>query len=266
MQGSATNCEPMRLDLNLSSDVTDDAALGGRLRLLQLRRGHRFGHDAVLLAAAAPQVGRHVVDLGAGVGLAGLALAWRVPGISVTLVERESDLVALAEQNIRRNNLAERVRAVALDVAAQPAAFAAAGLPAGGADAVIMNPPFNDPARQQPSPEPARARAHAASRDGFESWCRTAQRLLRPGGTLTVIFRGDGLPALFAALGHGFGEVMLRPVHPRPDAPAVRILANAVKGSRAPSRLLPGLLLKDAEGRPSAAAEAIFRNGAGLPF
>jgi len=32
--------------------VTDDLFLGGRLRLRQPRRGHRAGHDAVLLAAA----------------------------------------------------------------------------------------------------------------------------------------------------------------------------------------------------------------------
>ncbi|MFZ0609349.1 MAG: methyltransferase, partial [Xanthobacteraceae bacterium] len=32
--------------------TSDDAALGGRLMLRQPRRGHRFGHDSILLAAA----------------------------------------------------------------------------------------------------------------------------------------------------------------------------------------------------------------------
>ena len=50
-------------------DLTEDGALGGRLRLRQPRRGHRFGHDAVLLAAAtAAQPGERVVEFGAGVG------------------------------------------------------------------------------------------------------------------------------------------------------------------------------------------------------
>jgi tRNA1(Val) A37 N6-methylase TrmN6 len=249
------------------ADLTDDAALGARLHLLQPRRGHRFGHDAVLLAAAAtPEPGARIVDLGAGVGLAGLALAARVSEVTVTLLERESDLVALAQENIRRNGLVERVRAVALDAKARPAAFAAAGLPPASADTVIMNPPFNDPARQQASPARLRARAHVAGADGLNPWCRAARRLLRPGGTLTLIFRADGLPMLLAALGRGFGGVALRPVHPRPDAPAVRVLAATVKGSRAPPRLLPGLVLNDADGRPSAAAEAVLRDAAALPF
>ena len=32
--------------------ITQDAVLGGRLRLRQPKRGHRVGHDAILLAAA----------------------------------------------------------------------------------------------------------------------------------------------------------------------------------------------------------------------
>src|SRR6201995_5597581 len=69
-------------------DMTDDAVLGGRLRLKQKKRGHRVGHDAILLAAAtAATPGDHVVDLCAGGGAAGRALAVRFDGVSVTLVE-----------------------------------------------------------------------------------------------------------------------------------------------------------------------------------
>ena len=69
-------------------ETSEDAVLGGRLRLRQPLRGHRVGHDAILLAAATgAQSGEHAVDLGAGVGGAGLALAARVPGLRVSLVE-----------------------------------------------------------------------------------------------------------------------------------------------------------------------------------
>ncbi|MGC2134524.1 MAG: methyltransferase, partial [Xanthobacteraceae bacterium] len=34
--------------------TSEDAVLGGRLVLRQPLRGHRFGHDAILLAAAVP--------------------------------------------------------------------------------------------------------------------------------------------------------------------------------------------------------------------
>src|SRR5690242_14754031 len=113
----------------LPNDVTDDAVLGGRLRLLQPRRGHRVGHDAILLAAAtAARPGETAIDLGAGVGAAGLALALRVPGVSVTLVEIDPQLAVLAAENASLNGFGDRVRSVVLDVTGPPAAFAAAGL------------------------------------------------------------------------------------------------------------------------------------------
>ncbi|MBX6425015.1 MAG: methyltransferase [Variibacter sp.] len=245
-------------------EVTDDAALGGRLRLLQPRRGHRFGHDGVLLAAAAPAAaGDHVVDLGAGVGLAGLAVAVRVPQVTVTLVERDPDLAALAAENIRRNRLEARARAVLLDVSAPARAWSAAALGPGSAQGVIMNPPFNDPARQNVSPDPARARAHAAA-GGLEAWCRAARRLLAPDGVLTLIWRAEALEHVLAALSRGFGAVSVLPVHPRPDAAAIRVLVSARKGSRGPLRMLPGLVLSDSEGRPTAAAEAVLRGAGSL--
>jgi tRNA1(Val) A37 N6-methylase TrmN6 len=255
----------MPAEADRGSALTDDAVLGGRLRLRQPRRGHRVGHDAILLAAATGvQPGEDAVDLGAGVGAAGLALAARVPAARVTLVEVDPELAALAAENARRNDLADRVRAVALDVEASARAFAAAGLPPGSAAHVLMNPPFNDPARQNASPDPGRRLAHAAAVSALAAWVRSAARLLRPQGTLTLIWRADGLAAVLAALAGRFGAIAVLPVHPRPDVPAIRILVWAEKESRAPLSILPGFWLNDADGRPSKAAEAVLRDGATL--
>jgi len=54
------------------------------------------------------------------------------------------------------------------------------------------------------------------------------------------------------------------PVHPRPEAAAIRVLLRAVSSSRAPLRLLPGLALADGTGRPTAEAEAVLRENAVL--
>ena len=68
--------------------LTEDEFLGGQLRLLQPRHGYRAGMDAVLLAASVPaEPGQAVLDLGCGVGTAGLCLARRVEGLRITGVE-----------------------------------------------------------------------------------------------------------------------------------------------------------------------------------
>jgi tRNA1(Val) A37 N6-methylase TrmN6 len=251
----------------MGKDVTDDAALSGRLRLLQPRHGHRFGHDAILLAAATPASdGDVAAELGAGIGAAGLALALRVPGARVRLVELDPGLAVLAAENARRNGLADRVEAIALDIGATPAAFARAGLPAASCDIVLMNPPFNDPGRHQASPQPRRRLAHALPDTAMPRWVATAARLLRPGGVLTTMFRADAFDRLIAALAPGFGAITLMPVHPKPGTDAMRVVIRAVKGSRAPSAIMPGLVLAQADGRPTAAAEAVLRDAAPLPL
>jgi tRNA1(Val) A37 N6-methylase TrmN6 len=245
--------------------TSDDAVLGGRLVLRQPLRGHRVGHDAILLAAAtAAKSGDHAVDLGSGVGAAGLALARRVDGVGVTLVELDPALTALACGNAERNGLAQRVRAVCLDVAESTAAFAAAGLASGSAACVLMNPPFN--ILQQPSPDRGRRVAHAASHDTLRRWLRTAARLLRADGVVTLIWRADGLAEVLAALATGFGAVAVMPVHPKPGAAAIRVLVRATKASRAPLALLPGLLLADGNGKPTPQVEAVLRGGDELPL
>ncbi|MCS0502438.1 tRNA1(Val) (adenine(37)-N6)-methyltransferase [Ancylobacter mangrovi] len=246
--------------------LTDDGLIGGRLRLLQPARGHRAGHDAVLLAASVPESARRAVDLGAGVGTAGLAVALRLPQAGVTLVEIDPALAELAARNAARQqpDMAGRVRVVAADVAllARPAGPAEPA-PA-GADLVLMNPPFNDPARHRRSPSAGRARAHSAEDGELEIWLRAADRLLEPGGALRLIHRPEALATLLELLGRRAGAITIRPVHPRPDAPAIRVLVGAVKGRRTPPALLPALVLADAQGRPTPQAERVLRGGEGI--
>ncbi|MEX0751675.1 MAG: methyltransferase [Xanthobacteraceae bacterium] len=256
---------PRRRGLGL--ETTDDAVLDGRLRLRQPRKGHRFGHDAILLAAAtSAKPGEHAVELGAGAGAAGLALAARVDRLRVILVDIDPALAALAAGNAERNGLAGRVSALTLDVGAPPRAFAAAGLKPGSADCVLMNPPFSDPARQNISADARRRLAHAAAPDLLPVWVRAAVRLLRARGVLTLIWRADGLADVLAALSRAFGGVAVMPVHPKPGAPAIRILVRAVKESRSPLALYPGLVLNDEHGRPAALADAVLRGKSVLPL
>jgi tRNA1(Val) A37 N6-methylase TrmN6 len=246
-------------------DITEDAVLGGRLRLRQPRKGHRFGHDAVLLAAAtAARPGEHVVELGAGVGAAGLVVASRCPLARVTLAEIDPDLVALAQENIAANALGNAT-AMALDVTAGASALAEAGLPAGCANRVLMNPPFGDPARHRPSPDARRRVAHLAESDTLPRWVASARHLLAPSGVLTLIWRADALATLLPVL-EPFGAIAVLPVHPRPGSAAIRVLVRVERGSRAPLSLEPGLVLADGAGRPSDEAEAVLRQGTVLPL
>jgi tRNA1(Val) A37 N6-methylase TrmN6 len=246
-------------------ETTQDAVLGGRLRLAQPKGGHRFGHDAILLAAAVPaEAGDLCVEFGAGVGAAGLALAHRCRGVRLVLAEIDPALAALAEANAVANDLADRVRVVALDVTGPARDFAAHGLAGDSFDHVLMNPPYLDPARHRTGAD--KAGAHAATPDMLARWFASAGRLLVRGGTLTAILRADRLDEALIAARDGFGSVMVRPIHPAPGKPAIRIIVAMRRLAKGPLAILPGFDLADAAARPTARAEAVLRDGAGLDF
>ena len=229
------NCGPMT---DPALDLSEDAFLGGQLRLRQLKSGHRAGHDAVLLAAAtSARLGDRVADLGAGVGGAGLALARRVAGIDLVLVEIDAVLAELARANAASNAIEAEI--IVLDVEADARAFAAAGLGPDSVDAVLMNPPFNDPARHRISPDKARGIAHVATATTLANWVHAARRILKSRGALTLIWRADGIAEVLAALDHGFGSLEVLPVHGDARGPANRVLVRAIKGGRAPTQIIP---------------------------
>jgi tRNA1(Val) A37 N6-methylase TrmN6 len=251
--------------IELSADVTEDAFLGGKLRLRQPKSGHRAGHDAMLLAAATPaQSGDRVADLGSGVGAAGLAVAKRVERIELVLVEIDERLAELARANAGANAIT--AEAIVLDVTSGAERFALVGLVADTVDVVLMNPPFNDAARHRASPDKAREVAHVAAEQTLEGWVHAARRILKSGGNLAMIWRADGIAEVLAALDRGFGSLVILPVHADTASPAIRVLIRATKGGKAPARLLAALLLNDEAGRPTPYAQAVLAGKEVLPL
>ncbi|MTH99439.1 tRNA1(Val) (adenine(37)-N6)-methyltransferase [Roseibium sp. RKSG952] len=254
----------------LVQDTTRDAFLGGQVYIHQPLKGrHRAGLDAVYLAAALPDttVG-HVVDLGAGVGTAGFCAAARLPGIRVTLVDVDPLVLNLSRAALEEPanaHFRERIEVLAADITGKGKDRHASGLRPGMADHAIMNPPYYENDRFRSSPKTERANAHMLDERGLEPWARTATDIVREGGSLTVIFRADGLAHLLDVLDGRFGAIDVIPLHPRPDAPATRILVRAIRASKSPLHLLPGFVLHSGDGSDFVPeAKAVMRDGKGL--
>ena len=104
-----------------------------------------------------------VLDLCTGSGCIGIACAQWLPECTVDLVDISAEVLTLAEHNIARHQVADRVRAVRSDLFA--------GLPAQRYDVIVSNPPYVDSADLASMPaefhhEPALALA--AGEDGLE--------------------------------------------------------------------------------------------------
>ncbi len=236
-------------------EMTDDAFLGGALRILQPKRGFRAGSDAVLLAASLPaRPAARVLDAGAGVGVVALAAARRLAEVRFEGLEIEPDLVALAGENARRNGLDHCVTFTEGDLLAR------AGK--GAHDLVVSNPPFHDARESPPAPDPGRARArHGAS---LAAWIGACLARLADGGELRLILPSARLGEALAALDPAAGRIVVFPLHSRAGRDAKRVIVAARKGARAPLRLAAGLVLHGAGRAYGEAAEAVLRHGGGL--
>ena len=251
----------------VTRDVTqtsEDRLLNGRVRLRQDERGYRAGMDAALLAAACDAgEGQSVLDAGCGVGAVLLAAAVRRPGARFVGLERDSAALELALANIALNSLEDRVVARAGDVEAP---LKACGLKPGEFYAALANPPFFDDERTLRGPAPAKRGAWIAE-GGLEAWTDFLTLAVRDGGSITLIHRADRLADILSLLARRAGSFQVRPVHPFADAQASRVLVRAIRGGRAPLRLLPPLVLHPRAGaKHTPEAEAVFRGEAAIDW
>ena len=86
-------------------------SISGQFKLFQLKKGHRFSTDDVLVAwygtTNAPAAAR-VLDLGSGIGAVGMVAAWRLTGARFVTVEAQDISVALARKSAAFNGLTDR--------------------------------------------------------------------------------------------------------------------------------------------------------------
>lgn len=240
-------------------ETTEDALLNGRIRIRQPARGYRVNVDTLLLAAAIEtNDGARLMEAGSGVGAALLAIAIRNENAKLVGVERDQNIASISRENVAANAMTDRIEIVtgdALDRTLQLGVF----------DGVFANPPF-DSENEGRAPAESRRYAHV-SEIPLDTWIASLADRLTGGAALTMIHRASKMPAILAALDGRLGGAELVPIRPREGEPAGRVLVRARKGSRAPFRLCPELVLHDASGaKYTPETEAILRGDALISF
>ena len=248
------------------TDITEDAILGGRVRIRQPARGYRVNVDTLLLAATLPDArigGGRVAEPCCGVAAALLAVATgckREGGIEFVGIERDPLYARLARENVDLNGQAHRMNIVEADALDPHVDF-------GMFDRVLFNPPYDSADEGRPPAEDKRAAFIADCPVG--DWIKVWSNRMTAHSNLTLIHRAHRLGEILAALEGRLGGVEVFPVRPTADAKARRVIVRAHKGSRAPLKLFAGIDLHpadDSKDKYTPQAEAILRGEAHIGF
>ncbi|MEO0392187.1 MAG: methyltransferase [Pseudomonadota bacterium] len=243
-------------DQALEPWVTVDKVLGGQLTLRQPEVGYRFAIDPVLMAAAVPAgAGDRVLDLGSGVGTASFCLLKRAPRADVSGLELQPDLNQLAIANAADNGVSDQVAFMPGDLKDR------SHFPQKSFNHVMANPPHFADGSHTPPGHAGKAAANLEAGATLKDWVKAACYWAKDRGTITFIHRADRVHQVLQAMDNRCGDINIMPFWPRANRPARRVLVQALKGSRGPARVLPGITLHDPVNKYTDEARLILEQG-----
>jgi tRNA1Val (adenine37-N6)-methyltransferase len=246
-----------RSDSLIRDDETMESLFGGRLQILQKKKGYRYTIDSVLLAHfVEPKKGERILELGAGSGVISLLLAFRNPGVRVTGLELQAALVDMAGRSISTNCLEGRVNIIQGDVR-----NTAELLESRSQDVVVFNPPYRKMGSGKLNPGREKALARHEIAGSIADFLRAASYALEPGGRVCLIYPCTRMvEAIHRMRVEKMEPKRLRMVHSRPGSRGDFILVEGMKGGGEELTVLPPLFIyMEGEGY-SEELEALFRN------
>ena len=208
-------------------------AISGHFRLYQLRKGHRFSTDDVILAWYGTSWGgsvASVLDLGSGVGSVAMVAAWRLTGARFVTVEAQSESVALARKSAEYNGLLSRFEIRLGDfresgVVAQDEKF----------DLIFGSPPYFPLGSGVHGDHPQKIACRFEARGGIEDYCKTAAKHLALGGWFACVFPHEQIARVeAAATASGLRIVRKRSVIARESEPPLLVLFAMVRREHLP--------------------------------
>ncbi len=243
--------------------LTEDEFIGGKVRVFQPEKGYRAGIDAVLLAATVEaKSGENILDLGCGVGTAGLCLMGRLSDVQVTGLELQSVLFDIAQKNRVANGFEDRWSLVQADLLHLPK-----DMPLGSFDQVICNPPFMPKGSSHASPDPIKLLANHEGEASLRDWMLAALKLVKQKGAVTIVHRADRLDEILSVFREKkAGAVEIFPLWPYAGQPAKRVVVRAKRGISKPMMITAGQVLHEKDGSYTSEIEGALRRGQALLF
>ena len=230
-----------------SKNVTVDKILRGKISIIQLKKGFRYGFEAVFLASFVNGYLKKfkkkkisLVDVGSRVGTISLIIAYHNNEINITAIENNDNYLQIANENIVINNFQKKISVIQGDI------FNIDNHLINKFDIVVTNPPFYD---QQQKKSENELDNYAKRIINYESWIENSLKLLKDKGIIFLIIPTGLLEKSLKTLGKRTGSFKIFPIWPNQKHSSKRLILFAKKGGVSPTELMPGLRLFNKQGK-----------------
>ncbi|MDF2670478.1 MAG: hypothetical protein K0R67_2784 [Paenibacillus sp.] len=233
-----------REDILLHPDERLDDLLTENIQIIQSEEVFAFSLDAVLLArfCSVPFKGK-IADLCTGNGVVPLLLSTRTRAQMVG-VEIQPRLADMALRNVHLNELGHQLSILEGDLKE-----AHLTLGRGQFDLITVNPPYMPVTSGEQNENPHIAAARHELYCTLDDVLAACARLVRTGGRVAMVHRPSRLIEIIT----GMRQYKLEPkrirfVHPRAGEEANMVLIEALRDGKPEVRLLPPLIVHEADG------------------
>ncbi len=242
-----------------SMNRTVDNILKGKISIIQLKHGFRFGFDAVFLAAFVngflqkyKKKNVSLADIGSGVGTISLIIAYKNEKIKLTAIENNNQYLELAKENILNNNLKNQIKLLNSDI------FKINKTLVNTFDIVVSNPPFY---KEYKNRSKNKLENYAKVMKNLEQWINSSVKLLNSKGIIFLIITSEILDLVLHHLSEKTGSFKIFPFWPNYKKSSKRIILVARKGGASSTELMSGLKLYNKNGLMTKKAKMISEVG-----
>ncbi len=243
----------------LSKNITVDKILRGKISIIQLKKGFRYGFDAVFLAAFVNGYLKKLkkknfllADVGSGVGTISLIIAYQNDEINIIAIENNDSYLEIANENIIKNNFQKKINLMKEDI------FNFDNDLINRFDIVVTNPPFYDQHQKKSENE---LDNYAKRIMNYEKWIENSVKLLKDKGIIFLIIPTVLLEKSLKSLSTKTGSFKIFPIWPNQKKSSKRLILIAKKGGASPTELMSGMRLLNNQGKVTKKARTFSDNG-----
>ena len=230
-----------------AKNFTVDKILRGKISIIQLKKGFRYGFDAVFLASFVNGYLKKLkkkkislADVGSGVGTISLIIAYQNDKINITAIENNNTYLEIANKNIVKNNFQKKINLMRGDI------FNIDNDLMNRFDIVVTNPPFYDRKQKKSENE---LENYATRIINYQSWIENSVKLLKDKGMIFLIIPTRLLEKSLKFLSTKSGSFKIFPIWPNQKKSSKRLILLAKKGGASPTELMSGMRLLNNRGK-----------------